>query len=285
MKKKTATAKNWKNPLRVDHAGTRRLTESLRLGEKLRRKTATGLALGTFVIELPTPACLATLSLAGFDFVVLDLEHSAIDFSTLEHLIVAAHAAGLPALVRTWGEDRGQIGKVLDIGANGIMAPHVDTPERAIEIVEQARFAPLGHRGFSPLTKFDALKEPLRTLSEAAFVVIQIEGRKALDRVDQIAAVPGIDSVFVGPYDLALSLDVPPGSPQVFAAAQRVREAVPQDVGMGIYLDDPAKSGSWAARGFSLQCVSFDGRMLANGARAIVDTARQSIPKRRTKRP
>jgi len=284
MKKRPNTAKSWKNPLFVENAGTRHVAEALRLGERLRRKAARGLALGTFVIELPAPATLSTLALAGFDFVVLDLEHSAIDFSRLEQLIFAAHAAGLPALVRTWGEDTGRIGKVLDMGANGIMAPHVDTPQRARAIVEQARFAPLGHRGFSPLTQFDALREPLRTLSQTAFVVIQIEGRKALDRVSQIAAVPGIDSVFVGPYDLALSLDVTPGSPQVFAAAERVRAAVPEDVGMGIYLDDPAKSGTWAARGFSLQCVSFDGRMLAKGARAIVDEARRSAPKRRGRR-
>jgi 2-keto-3-deoxy-L-rhamnonate aldolase RhmA len=284
MKKKSATARTWKNPLFVTGARAQKLGESLRLGEELRRRTAAGLALGTFVIELPTPATLTAMALAGFDFVVLDMEHSPIDFSSLEHLIFAAHAAGLPTLVRTWGEDSGLIGKVLDMGADGIMAPHVDTPERAREIVEQARFAPLGHRGFSPLTRFDALREPLRTLSESTYVVIQIEGRKALNRVSQIAAVPGIDTVFVGPYDLALSLNVPPGSPEVLAAAERVADAVPNGVGLGLYLDDPAKCGAWAARRFSLQCVSFDGRMLSNGARAIVNQARHSAPKRRRKR-
>jgi len=282
MDDKSHNAKKWKNPLFVKSAGARKVADSLLLGEKLRRKSASGWALGTFLIELPTPASLSTIAVAGFDFVVIDMEHSSVDFSTLEPLILAAHAAGLPALVRTWGEDTGLIGKVLDLGAHGIMAPHVDTPERARAIVEQARFAPHGHRGFSPLTKYDSLSEPLRALDKSTYVVVQIEGRRALERVSRIASVPGIDALFVGPYDLALSLGVPPGSARVFSAAERIAKDVPPGVALGIYIDDPAKCGTWAARGFALQCVSFDGRMLANGARTVVERAQLGMGKRRT---
>jgi len=274
MNQKTDPANRWKNPLFVENEGARRISESLLRGEKLREKAAAGWALGTFLIELPTSSTLAALSLAGFDFVVLDMEHSSIDFSTLETLIVAGHAAGLTTLVRTWGEDTGLIGKVLDMGAHGIMAPHVDTAERAAEVVSQARFAPGGNRGFSPLAKFDALSEPLREMGRSSYVVVQIEGRDALDRVGEIAAVPGIDTVFVGPYDLALSLSLPPGGTEVYAAAERIARSIPENVCLGIYIDDPETCASWAARRFSLQCVSFDGRMFANGARAVADMAR-----------
>jgi len=277
MKNKQPSAKTWKNPSFVENETGARVAECLLRGEMLRRKTAQGWALGTFLIELPTPSTLTSLSLAGFDFVVLDMEHSCIDFSTLESLIVASQASGLATLVRTWGEDTGLIGKVLDMGAHGIMAPHVDTPERAAEIVDQARFAPRGQRGFSPLAKFDCLSEPLREMGNATFVVVQIEGRDALGRVSEIAAVPGIDTVFVGPYDLALSLSVPPGSEAVFAAAEQIADAVPQHVSLGIYIDDPRTCARWAARRFSLQCVSFDGRMLSNGVRGIADQARLTM--------
>ena len=114
---------------------------------------------------------------------------------------------------------------MLDIGANGIMASHVESPARARAVVEQARFAPRGNRGFSPLTKYDALGEPLRTLGDATYVVAQIEGRQALANIAAIATVPGVDAVFVGTYDLALSLDVPTGSPPVFAAAEKLSQA------------------------------------------------------------
>ena len=146
-----------------------------------------------------------------------------VDFSRLEALIGAGQAAGLATLVRPWGEDVGLIGKVLDIGANGIMASHVESPARARAIVEQARFAPRGNRGFSPLTKYDALGEPLRTLDDATYVVAQIEGRQALANIAAIATVPGVDAVFVGPYDLALSLGVPPGSPPGVCRRRKAR--------------------------------------------------------------
>ena len=270
-------ASRWKNPRAVRNPGATRISESVRLGAQLRRKAAAGWALGTFLIELPTPASLTALSLAGFDFVILDMEHSPTDFSMLAPLISAAHAVGIAALVRICGEDTGTIGKILDMGAHGIVAPHVDTAARARAIVEQARFPPRGRRGFSPLTRFDALQEPLTELDESTYVVVQIEGRKALDHVSDIAAVPGVDAVFVGPYDLALSLGVPPGSPPVFAVARRLAKSVPREVALGIYIDDPARCSAWAARRFALQCVSFDGRMLSDGARSVVERARNGM--------
>jgi 2-keto-3-deoxy-L-rhamnonate aldolase RhmA len=283
MSPKAKNTKTWRNPLFVASNGARKIADSQLLGEKLRRKAAAGWALGTFLIELPTPASLTALSLAGFDFVVIDLEHSSVGVSTLEPLIIAARAVALATLVRTWGEDVGLIGKVLDMGAHGIMAPHVDSAERARAIVEQARFPPQGRRGFSPLTKFDAQREPLRALGQSTYVVVQIEGPKAMERVGKIAAVPGVDAVFVGPYDLALSMGIKPGSARVFSAAERMAREVPSTIALGIYVDDPATCGAWAARRFALQCVSFDGRMLSNGARAVVAQARRGLSKRRRK--
>ena len=266
-------ARSWRNPLSVENAGAARIAESLTRGRQLRSKAAEGRALGTFVIECPVPATLSALALAGFDFVVLDMEHSAVDFGRLEMLIAAGHAAGLAMLVRPWGEDVGLIGKVLDMGANGIMAPHVDSPERARAIVEQAHFAPHGNRGLCPLTKYDSLGEPLKLLDDSTYVVVQIEGREAIERIAEITAVPGIDAIFVGPYDLAMSLGVAPGSAEVFAAAEQLAGAVSRGTTLGIYIDDPARCADWSARRFALQVVSFDGRMLSNGARAVVAAA------------
>ncbi|MEX2148594.1 MAG: aldolase/citrate lyase family protein [Steroidobacteraceae bacterium] len=264
----------WRNPLVVENACATRIARNLLMGSELRRRAGTGFALGSFVIESPTPATVSALALADFDFLVLDMEHSAIDFTRLELLLTAAHAAGIPALVRPWGEDGGLIGKALDMGASGVMVPHVDSADRARAVVAQARYAPMGSRGLCPHTGYDSLREPLRALDEATYVVIQIEGREAIDRIGDIAAVPGIDAVFVGPYDLAMSLGVPPGSPEVNAAADRLAEKLPNGPTLGIYVDDPARCADWSARRFALQVVSFDGRMLANAARAVVATAR-----------
>lgn len=277
MSDKPESARTWRNPCFVGDAGATAVSRSLLLGADLRKKVGSGWALGTFVIDIPDPAVITAIALAGFDFAVLDMEHSPLGFGGLDALLNAGRAADIPVLVRPWGQDTGLIGKILDMGAHGIMAPRVGTPERAREVVEQARFAPLGKRGFSPLTRFDGIEWPLETLDASTYVVVQIEGRDALERVGEIAAVKGIDAIFVGPYDLALSLDVPPGSDAVFAAAERIVGEVPERLGVGIYVDDPATAGAWVERGFSLQCASFDGRMLASGARSVVDAARGSI--------
>ena len=277
MTEKTASANTWLNPNWVQNAAGETKRDALVSGGKLRSKALQSCAIGTFLIELPTPSVLSALSLAGFDFVVLDMEHSAIDYACLQPLISAAHAAGMPALVRPYADGAGQIGKILDMGANGIMAAHVDTPERARAIVEQSRFPPRGKRGFSPLMQFDGLQHPLQALGDATYVVVQIEGRSALERVNEIASVPGVDALFVGPYDLALSLELPPGSAQVRSLAQAATSSVPKQVSLGIYIDDPQDCGAWAEHGFTLQCVSFDGRMIANGARAIVAQATAAL--------
>jgi len=277
MNDKSGPAPIWKNPLFVTSEGAEKWSDSLMQGEKLRQKVVAGWALGTFLIEVPTATTVTALSLAGFDFVVLDMEHSSIGFSCLEKLISAGQAAGIATLVRPCGEDSGIIGKVLDMGAHGVMVPHVDTPERAREIVNQARYKPLGSRGFSPLTRFDAIEEPLKTLGNASYVVVQIEGKEALNRVKEIASVPGIDAVFIGPYDLALSLGVSPGSPEVHHAAKEMAKQVPAEISLGIYIDDPDTCGEWAAQRFALQCVGFDGRMLSDGARQVSSAARAGM--------
>lgn len=265
---------DWVNPQFVDNDATTRLAENLTGGSRLRDRAQSGQALGTFLIEMPTPAIVTALGIAGFDFVVLDMEHSPTGFAQLESLIATGHAAGLATLVRTWGPEPGLIGKVLDMGAHGVMASHVDSPERARAVVDQAKFQPVGNRGFSPVSRLDALRQPLRELNDATYVICQIEGASALSRTGEIAAVPGVDAVFVGPYDLALSMGVQPGSEAVFEAAERVAASVPNETGLGIYIDDPDDCGRWLERRFTLQCVSFDGRMFANGARQIADRAR-----------
>jgi 2-keto-3-deoxy-L-rhamnonate aldolase RhmA len=268
----------WVNPRSVDGPAAARHTDNLVKGARLREKASRGLALGTFLIEMPTSATVSSLALAGFDFVVIDMEHSPIGFSHLEALIVAGHTSGMAVLVRTWGPDAGLIGKVLDMGANGVMASHVDSPERARQIVDQAKFSPLGRRGFSPVTRFDALQRPLQQLNDSTYVVCQIEGANALSRAGEIAEVPGVDAVFVGPYDLALSMGVQPGSAAVYEAAENIAGMLPDDKALGIYVDDPADCANWVSRRFTLQCVSFDGRMFADGARRTAERARRELP-------
>lgn len=268
----------WQNPNLSHGEGGAREAQALQRGARLRSQLRRGQALGTFLIDLPNRNTVGAIGRAGFDFVVIDMEHSSIDFASLESLIVAAHAASLVALVRPWSCDAGLIGKILDLGAHGIMAPHIDTPERARHVVDQARFPPRGRRGFSPLSKFDALQEPLKALGDDVFVVAQVEGQSGLGRAREIAATPGLDALFVGPYDLALSMSVAPGSDAVFEAAEHLAGSLPQGLFAGLYIDDPKLCARWLERGFRLQCVGFDGRLFADAARSLEACARVPAP-------
>jgi 2-keto-3-deoxy-L-rhamnonate aldolase RhmA len=254
--------------------------ENLTAGERLRSEYASSRTLvGTFLIELPAQRTVKALALAGFDFLVIDLEHSSFGVETMASLVAEAHACGLPVLTRVWTLDAGLIGKVLDSGANGVLVPRVRSAQEARLAVEAARYGPSGERGLAPLLPFLSSPLPQPLVGDSAVVVVQIEGREAVDQAAQIALVPGLDGIFVGPYDLSQSLGQPGdiGSESVRLAANSVAEVCGDHVMLGIYVHDPLESRGWAEAGFRLQCVGFDGRMLLHGARAFLDHARDGV--------
>ena len=244
------------------------------LGPALRDRAKADGVVGTFVIELPAISTIRALALAGFDFVVIDTEHSVFGLEAVEPLVLAAQSLGLAALIRVWGEETGLIGKALETGANGLLIPHVDSVERARQIVAETRFAPLGSRSFSPLLRYDEVSQSKAGIEAATIVIAQIEGKEALAAAPEIADLRGIDGIFIGTHDLSLSLSVEPDDPAIRETASTLAARLPAGRIKGVYLDEPEQCGSWAQLGYRLQCVSFDGRMLANAARALVQATR-----------
>jgi 2-keto-3-deoxy-L-rhamnonate aldolase RhmA len=262
----------------LPEAARDRLQQAMALGEGLRRRYRAGTVRGTFVIELPTPRAVRALALAGFDFVVLDLEHSPVGVGELGPLIAEAQLCGVAALVRPPALDAPLVGKLLDLGANGVLIPHVDSAQEARTAVQAARYAPEGTRGACPLTGTTVFDTPSGKLDSAALVLVQIESSQGLEAVDEIAATPGLDGVFVGPYDLSHALGEPGevDGEGVLEASRRIALATPERVMLGAYVDDPAQSQRWTERGFRFQCVGFDGRMLLAEARATLRIACQA---------
>lgn len=252
-----------------------RLRHAMSLGDGLRAAWRERVVRGTFVIELPTPRTVRALALAGFEFVVLDLEHSPYDGSDLAPLVAEAHLMGIPVLVRPWTSDAGLLGKILDLGVNGVLIPHVGSAAEARAVVDACRYSPAGSRGVCPLIGTTAFDDPVSHMRDAVLVVVQIEGTTGLENVAEIAAVDGVDCLFVGPYDLSHALGTPGehNGSGVTAAAAQVADAVPPGLALGVYVDDPAQSQRWAKRGFHMQCVGFDGRMLMEQARRTLDIA------------
>ena len=166
-------------------------------------------ALGPFMIGTD-PAFVESAGHAGYDFVLLDMEHGTTTFETLPHLIRAANVAGVCPVVRVPRGSDIWIDQALDVGAGGVMIPQIDTAEQARAAVSAAKFSPAGTRGtcrFVRSAGFGAVpgNEYFSKAQDTA-VILQAEGKKAVENLDEILDVPGIDVVFVGPYDLSSSL-------------------------------------------------------------------------------
>lgn len=180
--------------------------------------------------SVPAPLLVEMLGYAGYDFVLLDLEHVGVNPETLENLVRAAECAGVTALVRVPGAFPEIILKVLDCGAQGIVVPHVRNAEEATRAVSASRYCPAGSRGISGgrTTGFGTLKlqEYFERANREILVCVMIEDREGLEAIDAILAVPGIDLVIEGAIDLSQSYGVPGQAhhPTVQAAIQHMAE-------------------------------------------------------------
>ena len=168
--------------------------------------------IGPFVI-VASPIMIEAAGLAGMDFVVFDTEHGPLDVGDLDHLVPVARQAGLAPVVRVGEINEWQIVRALDVGADAVQVPQITDRASAEAVVGAAKYAPLGQRGMSPVTRAGALHTRGPGYYEAAnaetALVVHIEGVEGVRNLDEVLAVEQIDVVFLGPYDLSQSLGIP----------------------------------------------------------------------------
>lgn len=244
------------------------------LREKLE---ARGAVLGTF-LEIPCPALVELLGLAGFDFVVIDREHGAIDLKDTEDLIRASMSTDISAIVRVPVCDATNIRLPLDMGAEGLHVPQIESAGMARRAVCGSKFYPRGNRGLQPFVRSASYRsygttQYLEASNRDSLVVAQVEGGEGIKNLDAILAVDGIDVVFIGPYDLSQSLGLPgevthPKVQQAMAdAAQRCHAA---SKWAGTFCDDAEAAIKYRELGFSYLTVSVDAFIFLGAARSIV---------------
>jgi len=227
------------------------------------------------------------LAREAFDTVILDMQHGGLDFAGASRAILTVALTGRPAVVRVPVEDFPLASRLLDAGAAGIIAPMINSRADAERFVSFTKFPPLGERSWGPR---DAL--PLSGLDAAAYfrsanaiasTIAMIETRKALDSVDAILAVDGIDGVFIGPNDLSIALSggarSEPRGPQLLAAAgEIVARARAHGKFAGMFCFDGADARAMAGLGLKLCSISSDLAMLRTQARAELAAARGETP-------
>ncbi|MEO3803115.1 aldolase/citrate lyase family protein [Nonomuraea sp. B1E8] len=249
------------------------------------RNGINGGTLGTW-IKLSSPESVEIMAHAGFDFVVIDLEHTTLDLGAASTHIAMARALGVDPLVRVPDHGLSVIQRVLDAGAAGVVVPHVDTVQQAGAVVRATRFPPRGDRGSGGTSRAGRWgllprADYLEYGNEQALCVVQLESEVAIRNTREILALDGIGAAFVGTADLAMSMDVAAGSDEVnrlatSALAAAAAAGVP--IGTASATSDQARAA--LARGYDYVVVSNDTSILAGGGRAIVNALKAPVAER-----
>lgn len=229
-------------------------------------------------VKIPAVEVVEVLAAAGVDFVVIDREHGAIDLRTMTSMIAVGRAIGLPVFVRVPGHTPEQVQSALDAGAAGLFVPHVDDAAVARGVVDACRFPPLGHRHGSPTTRAggwgaEDLAGLVRRGNDEVMIIAQVETVRAVESIDDILAVAGLDAVFIGPFDLALSSGLPAGSVELADLVARVERSALAAGVLGGVAGGPDEVGALVAKGYSLVMVGADTSLLATSARSATSPA------------
>jgi 2-keto-3-deoxy-L-rhamnonate aldolase RhmA len=244
-----------------------------------------GGALGTWV-KLSSPESTEIMAFAGFDFVVVDLEHTTLDLTAASTHIATARALGVDPLVRVPDHGHSVIQRILDAGAAGVVVPHVDTAEQARAVVRSTCFPPRGDRGSGGTSRAGRWgllprADYLRYGNEDVLCVVQLESQEAIDNAPEILAVEGVGAAFVGTADLSMSMGVTAGSDAVDALVSTAIDAA-RSASLPIGTASATAEQARAAldRGYDYVVVSNDTSILAAGGRAIVDAVHAPTPER-----
>ena len=241
-------------------------------------------SLGTFS-AIGSPLAVESLRYTGLDYVIVDTEHSPAGIESAAAQIAAAQGAGLTALARANEISRTAVLRLLDVGAQGVVVPCVETVEEVRELVRYAKFAPLGNRGFCPTRDGGwghaahavSISGYMETSNRETLLLPQCETVGCLEHIEEITAMDGVDGIFVGPFDLSIAL----GRPMAFdcdemrAALDRILNACHKNNKMAfIFCGDAQAAKARAAQGFDSVTAGLDIMALVDSYRAMVQDIR-----------
>lgn len=222
----------------------------------LKHELAAGKVAIGVVIALPWVEAVEMAGYAGYDFILIDTEHGAIDASDGQALVLAAQGANVAPIWRVSGPSRREIKKALDWGAAGILVPEIRTAENAASIVQAAKYPPAGRRGVGPHRpirySLDDTKAYIKQANHEVLVCLMIELPEAVENIEEIVQVEGIDVLNIGRSDLSTSLGVPLEfeHPDVLDAVDRVlAAALPRNLVVGLGGGTAEHISRWTRRG------------------------------------
>lgn len=242
--------------------------------DPVRTRWAAGDAAFAAWLTLESPTTAGIVAAAGFDAVVVDLQHGHATLQDLPHLLAAIESTEVFPFVRASWNDPAELMRALDLGVGGVICPMIGSRAEAEVFVDACRYPPAGTRSYGPIRA--ALGQGRRQIAEAEERILlfaMIETADGFANVEEIAATPGLDGLFVGPADLSLSLGLPTfadlGHPAMLAALDEILEAATRHgVEPGIHAPSPRRATEMAARGFRFISCAVDEDLLREAARA-----------------
>lgn len=252
----------------------------------LRRKTQAGEVVFGFICRTLSPPVVELIGMSGFDFVWIDMEHTASDYSTIESLCRAADATGIEPLIRVPDKSQSNILRALEAGARVVNVPQVENRSEAEAIVRASKYFPIGERGYCTSSRGNGYgfggtaPEILAAANDRIWTMVQIESAEAVRNAKDICATPGVDVVFVGTGDLSQSLGVPGqlNHPEVVAQTGRVIDLVCESRKVAaILVDSPESARQWIGRGVQMVVCGVDLGLIGKTLRRMETDFRQSV--------
>jgi 2-dehydro-3-deoxyglucarate aldolase/4-hydroxy-2-oxoheptanedioate aldolase len=250
---------------------TNEVKRKLKNGEKV---------FGTMIKEARNINIAEILEIAGFDYFVIDMEHAAYDMATIAPILEFARKTGITGVVRIPRLDYAYVAKALDMGAEGIWVPHLDTVEEAKELVRFGKYPPEGKRGAAvPIFRqkerqeFKQAADFFRAVNEETLLIAQMESAEAIGNVEAITAVPGIDVAMMGTQDLSLDMGYPGqgNHPEMRAAVQKVVDACRKNgKASGNHIPGIDDLRYWIGQGMQMITWSYETNM-------IIDRGREAL--------
>ncbi len=235
--------------------------------------------LGTFV-NMASWVSAEVCAIAGADWILIDLEHGSGTEADAGQAVLSAAAYGVPAIVRVESAERVRAGRVLDAGASGVMFPRISSEDEAREAIRHLHYPPLGDRGAATYNRQAAFGTDAAALdrsTERIVGIVQIETAGALASVEAIAALPGVDVLFVGPVDLSYALEAPRDfdSDAYWAAIDRVVAAADANgKAAGVLVPSAAAAAPYLERGYRFISIGSDSTVLAQALRSEFSACR-----------
>jgi 2-keto-3-deoxy-L-rhamnonate aldolase RhmA len=232
---------------------------------------------GTMVVEIRQPAVMQLLKNAGFDFAIIDNEHGPFNIETIADLSRSAKQIDLTPLVRVPDLFYPYIAQSLDSGAQGVMVPRIFHAEQVREAVQMVKYPPTGRRGCALARGFTDFKggpvsEAMAQTNEESMLIIQIETQEAVENIEEIAAVPGVDVALVGPNDLSIALGVPGqmDSSKLHAAIEKVIDTCQRNnVFPALHINNLDWGMHWVDKGMRMLSLFSEAGLMTRGGLEI----------------